>query len=62
MSLDFDHHNISKISSCLSWPDDPHMIWSHWGLLCLAIRATGEALQLAPKEPVIKEVETWIRS
>ena len=29
MSLDFDHHNISKISSCLSWPDDPHMIWSH---------------------------------
>eukprot|EP00435_Cladocopium_sp_Y103_P039779 s593_g10.t1 len=25
-------------------------------LLCLAIRATGEALQLAPKEPVIKEV------
>lgn len=27
------------------------------GLLCLAIRATGEVLQLAPKDPVMKEVD-----
>lgn len=27
------------------------------GLLCLAIQAAGEALQLEPQAPVIKEVE-----